>query len=58
MPDMVEQSRLMAKNIRASALRMVHSAKASHIGTCLSMADMLAVLYGSVLRVWPEAPDN
>ena len=36
---------------------MVHHANASHIGTCLSMADLLAVLYGKVLRVDPMQPD-
>jgi transketolase len=35
---------------------MVHRANASHIGTCLSMADLLAVLYTSVLRVDPAQP--
>jgi transketolase len=41
----------LARRIRAHALRMVHAAKASHIGSCLSMADVLAVLYARVLRV-------
>ncbi len=36
---------------------MVHRANASHIGTCLSAADLLAVLYGSVLRCDPAWPD-
>lgn len=40
-----------AKTLRAHALRMVHKANASHIGTCLSMADLLAVLYSQILRV-------
>jgi transketolase len=47
----------LARAIRASALRMVHAANASHIGTCLSTADLLAVLYGEVLRVDPARPD-
>lgn len=47
----------LARAIRASALRMVHAANASHIGTCLSAADLLAVLYGGVLRVDPSRPD-
>ncbi len=47
----------LAKAIRSHALRMVHKANASHIGTSLSMADILAVLYGSVLRVDPARPD-
>ena len=36
---------------------MVHRANASHIGGCLSVADILAVLYGLVLRVDPARPD-
>ena len=46
----------LARNIRSSALRMVHRANSSHIGACLSIADMLAVLYGGVLHVDPESP--
>src|SRR5439155_948750 len=41
----------LARAIRAHALRMVHRASDSHIGTCLSIADLLAVLYASVLSV-------
>lgn len=40
-----------ARRIRAHALRMVHAAKASHIGGCLSMADILATLYARSLRL-------
>ena len=47
----------LATAIRAHAVRMVHRAGSSHIGTCLSMADLLAVLYGDVLRVDPGNPD-
>ncbi len=35
---------------------MISQAKTSHIGSCLSVADILAVLYGRVLRVDPAAP--
>lgn len=37
---------------------MVARAKASHIGSALSIADIVAVLYGRTLRVDPAAPDN
>ena len=47
----------LARRIRAHTLRMVHRAKASHAGSCLSMTDLLAVLYGAILRVDPSAPD-
>ena len=43
--------------IRAHALRMVNSASAAHIGSSLSMADILSVLYTHVLRVDPARPD-
>jgi transketolase len=48
---------LLARRIRALALQMVHKTNASHIGTCLSMADLLAVLYGKTLRVDPACPN-
>jgi transketolase len=47
----------LALRIRAHVLRMVHRAKASHVGTCFSMTDLLAVLYGAVLRIDPAHPD-
>ena len=50
-------SKDLAKRIRGHALRMVHAAKASHIGSCLSAADILAVLYAKVLRIDPARPD-
>jgi transketolase len=47
----------LARRARAHAIRMVSRANASHIGSCLSMADLLAVLYGGgILRVWPGEP--
>jgi transketolase len=45
-----------ARRIREHALRMVHCANASHIGTGLSMADILAVLYSGVAKVDPANP--
>ena len=51
-----EATRELARQIRAHTLRMVHAANASHVGTGLSMADILAVLYGGVLRVDPKEP--
>jgi transketolase len=46
----------LAKTIRCNALRMVHRAKASHIGSALSIADIVAVLYGQVMNVDPRDP--
>ena len=42
--------------IRASTLNMVHKANASHVGSCLSIADLLAVLYGQILNIDPDNP--
>jgi transketolase len=50
-------TRDLAKNIRIDALKMVARAKASHIASALSIADIVAVLYGSVLKVDPINPD-
>lgn len=36
----------LARCLRRHALQMTHRARTSHIGSCLSMADILAVLYG------------
>lgn len=51
-------TREFARTVRAHALRMVHAVNASHIGSSLSMTDLLAVLYGGgVLRVNPAEPE-
>ena len=36
---------------------MTHLGKSSHVGSALSMADIVAVLYSDVLRVNPRKPD-
>ena len=46
----------LARRIRRRALEMVTHARASHIGSALSIADIVAVLYGRTLRVDPAAP--
>lgn len=48
----------LATAIRCNALKMVSSANASHIGGILSMADILAVLYSDILKVFPEHPSH
>lgn len=47
----------LARRLRIRALRMCHQTNSSHIGSCLSAADILAVLYGRVLRLDPQRPD-
>ena len=47
----------LAARLRAHAVRMTNRARASHVGSCLSMADILAVLYGAAMRTDPARPD-
>jgi transketolase len=47
----------LATRVRIDVLNMVHRANASHVGSCLSTADILAVLYGAVMRFRPDDPD-
>ena len=47
----------LAKRIRVHALKMTNAGGSSHVGAVLSMADILGVLYGAILRVDPEAPN-
>jgi transketolase len=46
----------LATRIRRHALLMTSAGGSSHIGSILSMADIVAVLYGRVLRVDPKNP--
>lgn len=51
-----DELRALARKLRSHSLRMISQAKTSHIGSCLSVADILAVLYGRILRVDPKRP--
>lgn len=42
--------------VRRDVLRMVHRAKASHVGSCFSITDIVAVLYGQVMHIDPTDP--
>lgn len=52
----VDECRQLATKIRAHALRMTHRGKSGHVGSMLSMAELLAVLYTRILRVDPANP--
>lgn len=43
----------LASKIRASAISMVNKASASHIGSALSICDIISVLYGSIMKIDP-----
>lgn len=46
----------LARRVRIHALRMTSRGGSSHVGAALSIADILAVLYGGVLRHNPRDP--
>jgi transketolase len=48
---------VLAKRIRRHCIRMTNRANASHIGSSLSTADILATLYGRILKYDPARPD-
>ena len=47
----------LARNIREDCLIATNMAKSSHVGSMLSIADVVAVLYGEVLRRNKKGPD-
>jgi transketolase len=47
----------LALRLRRHVVRMCSLGGSSHVGSALSMADIVAVLYGAVLRVDPADPD-
>jgi len=47
----------LARKIRIHSLEMANKAGTSHIGSCLSCADILAVLYGEVMHYRPSEPN-
>jgi transketolase len=46
-----------AKRIRKHVIIMTGRANSSHVGSCLSIADILAATYGKALRFDPRKPD-
>jgi transketolase len=59
MPDKHQDDlRELARRIRRHAIEMTHRAGSSHVASSMSMAELLAVLYGSVLRVSPETVED
>jgi transketolase len=51
--DTVMTSHELAKNARRKILTSTHSARVSHVGSALSVVDILAVLYAKVANISP-----
>lgn len=47
-----------SKTIRLRVLELCHKKRTSHIGGAFSIADVLAVLYGDILSIKPDAPNE
>jgi transketolase len=47
----------LARRIRIQSLLMVHRANASHIGSALSICDIVATLYAKILKLAPSEPE-
>ena len=48
--------RELARAVRAHCLRMTHHGQSGHLGSMLSMAELVSVLYKRILRVDPQDP--
>lgn len=48
----------LAKRIRLDVVRMTNRGKSSHVGSALSIADIVATLYGATLNVDPFNPQK
>ncbi len=53
-----EALKLFATQIRLETLEMIFHSKASHIGSCFSIVDILAALYGGCMNVNPLFPKD
>jgi transketolase len=52
----IEDCNRLARTVRGHCLRMTHRGKSGHVGSMLSMAEILSVLYKRILRVDPKRP--
>jgi transketolase len=53
----VSDTQDLALRLRRHVVRMCNLGGSSHVGSALSMADIIAVLYGETLRIDPARPD-
>lgn len=53
----VKELEALALRIRRKTIEMTNRAKSSHVGSVMSSVEILAALYGNVMRVDPENPE-
>jgi len=52
----IKECHTLARKSRRLCLQMTHRGKSGHVGSMLSMAEIMAVLYKRILRVSPQQP--
>jgi len=55
---MAQISQEIALRSRISCLKMIHKAKAAHLGSSLSVIDILSVLFGEIAKIDKSATDS
>lgn len=55
--DKESQLRLFSEEIRVTTLKMLEKRGSGHVGGCMSIVEMTAVLYGGIMRINPEDPN-
>ena len=56
--DWASECRELARTVRCNCLRMTHRGKSGHVGSMLSMAELISVIYMRVLNVDAANPDK
>ena len=51
-----QELEVFAEEIRVETLKVIHSRGFGHVGGSMSLADLMAVLYGEVMKVDPKNP--
>ena len=54
--EKMQALRVFAAEIRLEALKTIGSLGFGHVGGSMSVVEALAVLYGEVMKVYPEEP--
>ena len=55
--DKLKKLRIFAEEIRVTTLEAFDNLGFGHVGGCMSVVELLSVLYGDVMKINPENPD-
>ncbi len=56
MKKSLKEMNIFAAQIRKAALRAMNAFHGGHVGGSMSMSDLMAALYGEVMKVDPKTP--